>query len=117
MKLRMTVALEGHRISDEIEVADSELEGKTVEERKAILDGYTEDFAQERVEWWWEEVTDHEHVMVKDGKTFHCSVCNKTAQDLKGDEYCHVCGNLDIVYEGPAEGYSCPKCGSSDMDE
>ena len=33
------------------------------------------------------------------------------------DLYCHVCGNRDLVYEGPAEGYSCPKCGSSDSDE
>lgn len=31
--------------------------------------------------------------------------------------YCHQCGNTDLIYEGPAEGYSCPKCGSSDSDE
>jgi len=31
--------------------------------------------------------------------------------------YCHVCGNKDIVFESPAEGYWCPQCGSSDSDE
>ena len=31
--------------------------------------------------------------------------------------YCHQCGNLNIVYEGSAEGYWCPECDSSDSDE
>lgn len=31
--------------------------------------------------------------------------------------YCHNCGNKQIINEGPAEGYWCPKCGSSDSDE
>ena len=31
--------------------------------------------------------------------------------------YCHKCGNIHIIYEGPAEGYWCPECGSSDSDE
>lgn len=31
--------------------------------------------------------------------------------------YCHVCGNKNIVHESPAEGYYCPLCCSSDMEE
>ena len=31
--------------------------------------------------------------------------------------FCYQCGNPNLVYEGPAEGYWCPKCGSSDQDE
>jgi len=31
--------------------------------------------------------------------------------------YCHQCGNPNIVDEGPAEGYFCPNCCSSDMDD
>lgn len=30
--------------------------------------------------------------------------------------YCHVCGNPNLVYEGLAESYWCPQCGSSDSD-
>lgn len=30
---------------------------------------------------------------------------------------CHRCGNPNIIYESPAEGYYCPLCGSSDQDE
>lgn len=32
-------------------------------------------------------------------------------------KFCYQCGNPDLVYEGLVEGYSCPKCGSSDEDE
>ena len=32
-------------------------------------------------------------------------------------KFCYVCGNPGIIYEGLVEGYSCPKCGSSDEDE
>lgn len=40
------------------------------------------------------------------------------AEDIFNEErYCHQCGNIHIIYESPAEGYSCPKCGSSDSDE
>lgn len=31
-------------------------------------------------------------------------------------KFCYVCGNPHIVLESPAEGYYCPKCGSSDED-
>jgi len=37
--------------------------------------------------------------------------------DRKGILFCHQCGNEELVHEGLAEGYSCPKCGSSDQDE
>ena len=39
--------------------------------------------------------------------------CKVVVEEL----YCHQCGNIHLVYEGPAEGYWCPKCGSSDQDE
>lgn len=32
-------------------------------------------------------------------------------------KFCHQCGNPNIVWESPAEGAWCPKCGSSDQDE
>lgn len=31
--------------------------------------------------------------------------------------YCHQCGHRGIIHESPAEGYYCPRCGSSDQDE
>ena len=32
-------------------------------------------------------------------------------------KFCHQSGNPNIVWESPAEGAWCPKCGSSDQDE
>lgn len=31
--------------------------------------------------------------------------------------FCYQCGNPKLIYEGAAEGYWCPECGSSDQDE
>ena len=39
--------------------------------------------------------------------------CERRNKDL----YCHECGSINLVNEGPAEGYWCSDCGSSDQDE
>ena len=31
--------------------------------------------------------------------------------------FCYQCGDSQIVDEGLAEGFWCPQCGSSDLDE
>ena len=49
-------------------------------------------------------------------KTPVCWRCGKYKPD-KGELYCHRCGYRGIHLESPAEGYSCPNCGSSDSDE
>lgn len=51
---------------------------------------------------------------VNKNKKIHWTQANqKVLQGL----YCHQCGSLAIYLESPAEGYSCPDCGSSDSDE
>ena len=31
--------------------------------------------------------------------------------------FCYQCGNPNLIHESLVEGYWCPKCGCSDMDE
>ena len=46
-----------------------------------------------------------------------CSHCEKMNPRYASVLYCHQCGYRHIIHESPAEGYSCPHCGSSDSDE
>jgi len=44
-----------------------------------------------------------------------CQECRELI--AAGEDYCHECGNPYIIHESSAEGYWCPKCHCSDMDE
>ena len=66
---------------------------------------------------------DHNEEHWPEDSSWKCSLASPRVsddgkcEDFKSYLYCHVCGNTDIVHESPAEGYWCPKCGSSDQDE
>ena len=51
------------------------------------------------------------------GRLWLSTRLKKEATMPEEEVYCHVCGSKNVVYEGPAEGYWCKDCGSSDQDE
>lgn len=55
IQAKLSIGYPGAMQEDEIEIDDEELEGLTQEEREKVIEGFVEEWANQHIEYWWEE--------------------------------------------------------------